>query len=79
MYAVEESVEESNKPLRAPLMRPVALPSTEETGDTESEELLCSGPDIGWYTTVDLLIMHKVILHISHNAWIWVGTILGTQ
>ena len=29
--------------------------------------------------TVDLLIMHKVILHISHNAWVWVGTIVGTQ
>ena len=26
--------------------------------------------------TVDLLIMHKVILHISHNAWVWVGTIV---
>jgi hypothetical protein len=48
VYA-EESAESNKKLLRAPLMRPIALPSTEETSHTESEEL-CSRPDIGWYT-----------------------------
>ena len=49
-YAEDFAQESNNKLLRAPLMRPVALPSTEETSDMDSEELLCNGPDIGWYT-----------------------------
>jgi hypothetical protein len=47
--AAYESAESNTKLLRAPLMRPVTLPSTEETSHTESEELY-SRPDIGWYT-----------------------------
>lgn len=47
VYAEESTEESNNKLLHAPLMRPVALPSTEETSDMDSEELLCNGPDIG--------------------------------